>query len=528
MPQGAKRATAEADPGAPPPPRPKKLKKSTPRAPEPRLDSVPRRLDAPVLDAGSDKNVRVEAAIRKSLDVDPNARSECLVVGHTIGEQVDRLLAALRWGDKENVKTTDDMKDLILGFAHAGVAAFTAFGKSVHQWATEATEEGGIPQPIGATRSYVSTLKQEVIIWAYTIALHASKIFGRSSAWGIAVKAGVGHEVWTHATEHCRDRSARRGLSAFWLAVRMADPRSLLTGGDHKALLDPTAALRGAGGTVKASQITRADTMCEWLLQFIEYQLETREEVRALQIPIEACLPAHVTAMFCPLIEHQNKTSRVGTDTRREVFVEAGIEQHKQRGRAWHVAGAAALDLQSPADAWSQRHMPKTVNGHRAKPIMLGEGARNLGPKAQALWTLHYLGEAFLMPELYTMARAFTAEPDRSVEDVEQDDVTLRTVGISVARTATVINDKAYGLPSPRGQDDSVDGRFTLLKDPIVVFCGVDEGLLTSSAINTTSGTMVALMVGTTADKHAVRKDLLHFAVRRTAGRDARNEDGET
>jgi len=341
MPKGNKRATAEAHPGAPPPPRLKKSKKSTPRAPAPRLDSVPPRLDAPVLDAGSDKNVRVEAAIRKSLDVDPNARSECLVVGHTIGEQVDRLLAALRWGDKENVKTTDDMKDLILDFAHAGVAAFTAFGKSVREWATEATEEGSIPQPIGATRSYVSTLKQEVIIWAYTIALHASKIStGPKSAWGIAVKAGVGHEVWTHATEHCRDRSARRGLSTFWLAVRMADPRSLLTGGHHKALLDPTAALRGAGGTVKASQITRADTMCERLLQFIEYQLETREEVRALQTPIEACLPAHVTTMFCPLIEHNPQTGRVVTGTRREVFVEVGIEQHKQRGRAWQVASA--------------------------------------------------------------------------------------------------------------------------------------------------------------------------------------------
>ena len=253
--------------------------------------------------------------------------------------------------------------------------------------------------------------------------------------------------------------------------------------------------------------------MCERLLQFIEHQLETREEVRALQTPIEACLPAHVTAMFCPLIEHQPKTGRVVTGTRREVFVEAGIEQHKQRGRAWHVAGVAALDLQSPADAWSQRHMPKTVNGHRAKPIVLGEGAHNLGPKAQALWTLHYLGEAFLMPELYTMARAFTAEPDRSVEDVEQDDVTLRTVGISVARTATVINDKAYGLPSPLGQVDSFDGRFTLMKDPIVVFCSDDVCLLTQSRINTASGTMVALMVGTTADKHAVRKDLLHFVV---------------
>ena len=60
---------------------------------------------------------------------------------------------------------------------------------------------------------------------------------------------------------------------------------------------------------------------------------------------------------------------------------------------------------------------------------MLGQGADGLRSKALALRTLHNLGEAFGLPELYTMARGFSAKPYASVQDAEKDDETLRTVG---------------------------------------------------------------------------------------------------
>jgi hypothetical protein len=190
------------------------------------------RLEKPVLNPSIGQNEPLEKAIHASLGIDPSARSQSGASGHTVGEQSDRLLAVLRWGDNNEVDTSA-LKNLILKFTEVGVTACAEFINRVHEWSASTPPA---PQAVESTRSYKSTLRSEVIIWAFTVAIAVAKIGGRSAVMCQGreklrnlVAPEVAQKLWNLATAHTVSASARRGLSALWLAIRQYDPRSLLS-----------------------------------------------------------------------------------------------------------------------------------------------------------------------------------------------------------------------------------------------------------------------------------------------------------
>ena len=112
------------------------------------------RLEKPVLNPSIGQNEPLEKAIHASLGIDPSARSQSAVSGHTVGEQSDRLLAVLRWGDN-NEFDTSALKTLILKFTEVGVTACAEFINRVHEWSASTPPA---PQAVESTRSYKSAI----------------------------------------------------------------------------------------------------------------------------------------------------------------------------------------------------------------------------------------------------------------------------------------------------------------------------------------------------------------------------------